>query len=264
MTMPPRLLALLCIPWFSVASAQQAPLAQRMHDAGTRTVAFSARSRPEVCGDGSTSMSDGLGSGRTIMYFEYSGTREWTPPPCLRGPVRITVRMVEGQPSTLRVMAGPLPILGDSVLDLGMVGTADAGAYLRSLARVGDGRVAQQALLPLMLVDSLPRWDLLAEAARDSTRPQSYRRRASDLLARGAVSTLGPQAFVDDQPASERRTAVRALAQRRTRDEDPVPPLLEIAQTNKHADARAAAILQLAQYADPRAITLMATMLGVR
>jgi hypothetical protein len=209
-------------------------------------------------------MSDGLGSGRSFMYIEYSGTREWTPPPCVHGPMRVTVRVVEGRPSTLRVMAGPLPTLGDSVLDLGMVSTAEAGAYLRSLARSGDGRAAQQALLPLILVDSQPRWDVLAEAARDSTKPQSYRRRASDLLARGAVSTLGLQAFVDDEPASERRTVVRALAQRRTRDEDPVPQLLEIAQTNKHADARAAAIQQLAQYADPRAITMMAMMLGVK
>jgi hypothetical protein len=245
-------------------AAAQTPLAARLHDAGTRTVAFSTRARPEVCGDGSTSMSDGLGSGRSFMYIEYSGTREWTPPPCVNGPMRVTVRVVEGRPSTLRVMAGPLPTLGDSVLDLGMVSTAEAGAYLRSLARTGDGRAAQQALLPLILVDSQPRWDVLAEAARDSTKAQSYRRRASDLLARGAVSTLGVQAFVDDEPASERRTAVRALAQRRTRDEDPVPQLLEIAQSNKHADARAAAIQQLAQYADPRAITMMAMMLGVK
>jgi hypothetical protein len=256
-------MALLFISWQSVAAAQT-PLAERLHDAGTRTVAFSTRARPEVCGDGSTSMSDGLGSGRSFMYIEYSGTREWTPPPCVHGPMRVTVRVVEGRPSTLRVMAGPLPVLGDSVLDLGMVSTAEAGAYLRSLARTGDGRAAQQALLPLILVDSQPRWDVLAEAARDSTKAQSYRRRASDLLARGAVSTLGVQAFVDDEPASERRTAVRALAQRRTRDEDPVPQLLEIAQTNRHADARAAAIQQLAQYADPRAITMMAMMLGVK
>src|SRR5712675_859539 len=130
MTMPLRLLALLCLPWLSAAA--QAPLVERLHDAGTRTVAFSTSSRPEVCGDGATSMSDGLGSGRSFMFIEYSGIREWTPPPCLRGPLRVTVRMVEGQPSTLRVMAGPLPVLGDSVLDLGMVSTSDAGAYLRS------------------------------------------------------------------------------------------------------------------------------------
>ena len=260
--MQPRLIALLGIPWVAVGA--QAPLAARMRDAGTRTVAFSTRSRPEVCGDGSTSMSDGLGSGRSFMYIEYSGAHEWTPPPCVHGPMRVTVRMVEGQPSTLRVIAGPLPVLGDTVLDLGMVSTSDAGAYLRSLARGGDGRAAQQALLPMILVDSQPRWEVLAEAARDSTKAQSYRRRASDLLARGAVSTLGAQAFVDDEPATDRRTAVRALAQRQNRDDDPVPQLLEIARTNKHADARAAAIQQLGQYADPRAITLMATMLGIR
>ncbi|MFL5605582.1 MAG: hypothetical protein ACJ8AD_03980, partial [Gemmatimonadaceae bacterium] len=170
-----RLSTLLCIPWLSVAA--QSPLAQRIQGVGTRTVAFSTRARPEVCGDGATSMSDGLGSGRSFMYVEYSGGREWTPPPCVHGPMRVTVRVVEGQPSTLRVMAGPLPVLGDSVLDLGMVSTTEAGTYLRTLARRGDGRAAQQALLPMILVDSQSRWDVLADAARDSTKPQSYRRR---------------------------------------------------------------------------------------
>jgi hypothetical protein len=261
--MPLRLIALLCISWQSVAAAQT-PLAARLHDAGTRTVAFSTSSRPEVCGDGSTSMSDGLGSGRCFMYIEYSGSGEWTPPPCVHGPMRVTVRMVEGQPSTLRVTAGPLPVLGDTVLDLGMVSTSEAGAYLRALARGGDGRAAQRALLAMILVDSQPRWEILVAAAGDSTKPQSYRRQASQLLARGAVSTLGAPAFADDELANDRRTAVRALAQRQKRDDDPVPQLLEIAQTNRHPDARAAAIQQLAQYADPRAITLMAVMLGVK
>src|SRR5258705_9400350 len=113
-----RLIALLGVLWISVAGAQ-GPLAQRLHDAGTRTVAFSTRSRPEVCGDGSTSMSDGLGSGRSYTYIEYSGTRDWNPPPCLPGPMRVTVRMVEGQPSTVRVTAGAPPAPGGSVLDLG-------------------------------------------------------------------------------------------------------------------------------------------------
>jgi hypothetical protein len=161
-------------------------------------------------------------------------------------------------------MAGPLSVLGDTVLDLGMVSTADAGAYLRELARSGEGRVAQQALLPLVLVDSTPRWDILVQAARDSTRLLAYRRRASDLLARGAVSALGAAAYDDDPRSSERRAAVSALAHRRPRDDDPVPELLEIARGNKPADARAAALRELGQTGDSRAVELFATMLGVR
>ena len=241
----------------------QSTLAARMHAAGTRTVAFSARARAEVCGDGVTYLSDGLGGGRSGMWMDYFDGR-WQPAPCVHGPLRVTVRVVDGLPSRLRTSAGPLPTLGDTVVDLGDVGTAQAGAYLRELSRTGDGRVAEQALLPLMLVDSQPRWEILADAARDSTRLLRYRRRASDLLARGAMSTLGAAAFSDDPVAEERRAVVNALAQRRPRDEDPVPQLLAIARTNPHPDARAEAIRQLGQTADGRAIGLMEELLGIR
>lgn len=238
-------------------------VAQRIRDAGTRTVAFSARARPEVCGDGATYVSDGLG-GRSMMYVDRADGRGWQPAPCTHGAVRVSVRVVDGMPARLRVTAGTLPALGDSVLDLGDVGTARAGEYLRELARSGDGRIAEQTLYPLVLIDSVPRWEILTVAARDSTRLLRYRRRASDLLARGAVSTLGSAAYADDDAAGERRTAVSALANRRDHDDELIPQLLDIARTNRHADARAEAIRRLGQTADPRAVELMAGLLGVR
>src|SRR2546423_7382679 len=244
-------------------AAAQTSIADRMRATGTRTVAFSAPSRPETCGDGSTYLSDGLGSGHAQFFNDYYDVSSWSLKPCERGPLRVTVRMVDGQAYRLRTSIGPLAVLGDTVLDLGAVGTANAAAYLRELARSGEGRIAEQALLPLLLVDSTPRWEILAAAARDSTRLLRYRRRASDLLARGAASTLGAAAFSDDPAASERRTAVDAIAHPRNRYDDPVPDLLEIARANKHPDARAAAIYQLGQRVDDRAVTLFAALLGI-
>jgi hypothetical protein len=241
----------------------QSSLATRVRTAGTRTIVLTTRARPEVCGDGLTYLRDGLTSGSGVeIYGQYMPSEGWTPPPCVHGPLRVTLRAVDGVPSRLQASAGPPAPLPDTVLDLGSVAPAEASAYLRDLARSGQGRVSEQALFPLLLVDSAPRWDVLVAAARDSTRMQRYRQRASGLLARGAASTLGAAAWADDPAADDRRAAVRALATRRARDTDPVPDLIEIARTNPHADARAAAIRQLGQTADPRAIDLFAIMLG--
>ena len=256
-------LPLLATAW-SAATAQSS-LATRLRGAGTRTVMLTTSARAEVCGDGRTYLRDGLSAGSsTEAYGQYMQTEGWTPPPCVHGPLRVTLRMVDGIPSRLQTSAGPPAPVPDTVLDLGSVAAVEAAAYLRDLARSGEGRVSEQALFPLLLVDSAPRWEVLAAAARDSTRMSGYRRRASGLLARGAASTLGAAAWTDDAAADERRTAVRALATRRSRDPDPIPDLLAIARANPHADARAAAIRQLGQTADPRAIDLFATMLGIR
>jgi len=256
-------LALVVMP--SVLSAQK-PLAERLRATGTRTVAFSARARPNACGDGSKSYSDGLSGPRTRYYDGMLLTHEpWDTriSPCEPGPMRVSVRMVEGAPSWLRIAVGPLPVLGDTVLDLGIVSTREAGEFLESLVRSGEGRVAVDAMLPLVVLDSFPRWDLLAAAARDSTRVQRYRRRAADLLARAASATL-PGESVDDEAAAVRREAVYALARTREKREDPVPELLTIARTNAHRDARVAALYPLGQTGDARAIELFASMLRGR
>lgn len=256
-------LPLLATVW-SGAGAQSS-LATRMRAAGTRTVAISTRARPEACGDGLTYLRDGLSLGATLeSYGQYMQGEGWTPPPCLHGPLRVTLRVVDGAPSRLQASVGPLAPLPDTVLDLGNIAATEAGAYLGDLARAGEGHLSEQALLPLLLVDSTPRWEMLAAAARDSTRFQRYRQRASSLLARGAINTLGAAAWADDPAAEQRRAAVSALATRRARDPDPVPDLLAIARVNPHPDARAAALRQLGHTADPRAIDLFASMLGVR
>ncbi|MDB4888238.1 MAG: hypothetical protein JWL61_93 [Gemmatimonadetes bacterium] len=256
-------LALIVFP--SLLTAQK-PLAERLRGAGTRTIAFSAKARPDACGDGSTSYSDGLSGPRTRYYDGLLLTHApWDThlAPCEPGLMRVSVRMVEGSPSWLRLAVGPLPVLGDTVLDLGLVSTREAGEFLQSVARGGEGRAAVDALMPLVVLDSFPRWDLLAVAARDSTRMQRYRRRASDLMARAASGTL-PGESVDDDAAGLRREAVYALARKQERNEDPVPQLLDIAKTNPHRDVRVAALYSLGQTGDARAIDLFASMLRGR
>lgn len=243
-------------------------LAERLRASGTRTVAFSAPSRTETCGDGTQSFSDGLGGARS-RFFE--GAVYSHPPwdtrlaPCDKGPVRVTVRVVAGRPSWMRVAVGPLATLGDSVLDLGPVSARDAGDFLVTLARAGDGRASVEALLPIVVVDGLPRWETLASVARDTTMPMRFRRRAGDLLARAAASSLPAEPNGDDDIAAAlRREAVYALARKREKSEDPVPQLLEIARGNRFRDARVAALYSLGQLGDPRAVDLFRSMLSGR
>lgn len=245
----------------------QRTLTERLRAAGTRTVAFSSRARAGVCGDGVNTYSDGLGNPGT-RYYEGSvylhGPWENTLGACDPGPVRVTVRLVEGVPSWLRVAAGPLPALGDTVQDLGLVATADAGEFLSALARTGEGRASTSALLPLVIIDSLPRWELLATAARDTTRLLAYRRRAADLMARAAAGTLSLDPTADDVAVSLRREAVYALARKREKSDDPIPTLLDIARGGRYRDARVAAMYSLGQTADVRAIALFTSMLRNR
>ncbi len=245
----------------------QSPLAERLRAAGTRTVAFATRARAGTCGDGIHMYSDGLGDPRSRFYegnVYVHGPWERTMTSCDAGPVRVTVRMVEGVPSWLRVAIGPLPVLGDTVLDLGAVAASDAGAFLRALARTGQGRASSSALFPLVVIDSQPRWEILAEAARDTSRLMSHRRRAADLMARAAAGTLPADPNADDDVVSHRREAVYALARKHEKSHDPVPQLLDIARENRYRDARAAAMYSLGQLADTRAIELFASMLRGR
>src|SRR3954463_10886306 len=85
----------------SLAEAQT-NIADRVRGAGTRTVALTTRARPEVCGDGIDVVSDGLG-GEVSYYSEYYESGTWVRRPCAHGPVRLTLRVVEGVPSRIRV-----------------------------------------------------------------------------------------------------------------------------------------------------------------
>lgn len=259
-----RCLAVALIP---VALGAQAPLADRVASTRNGTVAFSANTRADVCGDGKSSFSDGLSGPRTRFYdgmLLTHGPWDSRVPPCDHGPMRITIRMVDGIPSTVRAVVAPSAPPPDSVRDLGFVSTAEAGRYLTVVARQGDGRVSESAMLPLVMLDSTARWSILADAALDTTRRLRYRRRASDILARAAAGTLGLGDLDEDDESIQRREAVNALARRDTKEDDPVPRLLEIARTNSHRDVRRAALYQLGQLTDARAVAYFVELLRSR
>jgi hypothetical protein len=264
------------------SSAHGQSIAERMKNVGTKTVAFSARARSGVCGDGKGSYNDGLTNTNTRFfesgtYISYDGAfysegvslmtyEPWDTriTPCEPGPVRVIIRVVDNQPSTLHVAVGPLPALADTILDLGTISAASAGTYLQGLVRGTDGRVSTSAIMPIVLIDSSPRWDVLAAAARDSMRLLRYRRRASDLLARASALSIPLEPNVDEGTRGIRREAVNAFVRQRQKPDDCIPELLDIARRNPHRDSRVAALYQLGQTADPRAIDLFLELLRGR
>src|SRR5258707_10395174 len=149
MRAPAGLFAFLSL--YPLALQSQRTLTDRIRLAGTRTVAFSARSRPEVCGDGVRSYNDGISGNRTRYFNGMLVTHEpWDTriAPCEPGAVRVSVRVVDGTPSWLRVAAGPLPTLGDTVQDLGVVSDVQAGTFPEAPVPPGGGREGVRADQP--------------------------------------------------------------------------------------------------------------------
>ena len=243
------------------ASAQ--PLARRVAQVRDGVVSFTFASRAGVCGNGRNFLRDGFdsGDGGYVISENFQGyTRggRWEDE-CERGPVRVVASVVDGEVVHLRTYAGPVPRESDQVRALGDVEVRDATTFLKDLAENGSGRVADGALLPLVLADDTPPWPLFIRLARSDARPRTLRRNAGMWLGRAAAMKLGlsDRAVNDDDEVRE--SAVFALSQQH---ENAVPKLLSVARTSPYPAARAQAMFWLGQTADPRAIDFFAEILA--
>lgn len=231
-------------------------LAQSLSDriAGVRDghVRFSFDARPGVCGNG-----------RNIST--HRSTADWEPW-CEPGPVRVVVQLRGGRPVDLRTYVGGRWRAGrDSVTDLGDVEPADAVAYLVSVARGGEGRVAERAILPIALAD-LETWPQLLSLAKDAPRPRAVRRSAVFWLgqAAGEAAVEGLTGLISepDEDVEVKKSAIFALFQ--LRHGGGVEPLIQIARSNPDPRLRKQAIFWLGQSDDPRAIALFEELLTKR
>jgi len=144
-----------------------------------------------------------------------------------------------------------------------MVGTKDATIYLLSVAARDDSRIAENAIFPAVLADSVTIWPDLLKIAKDEKVSRKVRRSAVFWLgqAAGDAATRGLTDLVadGDQDHEVRESAVFALSQR-PHDEG-VPALIRIAKDNKDPDLRRKAIFWLGQSDDPRALSLFEELL---
>ena len=246
--------------------ARAQSLARRIADVGDGIVIFSFASRPGVCGDGATYVRDGFGEGMRISeQGNFSGRShggdDW--PPCIPGPVHVRATVSHGEMLRVRTFAGPLRDRdAGERRDLGTVGVGEATSFLIRLVEQANGRSASDAVLPLVLADSIDPWPALLRFARDERLSRSVRSSVDFWLARGASAALGVADHDDDADDDVRSSAVFALSQQPK--EVAIPRLLEVARRNAHPAARAQALFWLGQSGDPRAVDLFEEILRRR
>ena len=217
-------------------------------------------SRPGVCGDGQSTIGNVLA--RSNYYggdVQFNGHGSWSDRPCVHGPARVVATVIGREVTRLRTYVGPVPATSADIRTI-TASADDASAWLGDIATRGTGRVASDAILPLVIADAPQPWPLLLRVARDDSRPREVRRSALTWLANGVNDHLGIADTRDNTEDDEMRTqAVFVLSQRPKAES--VPELIELSRSSKHASVRRSAIFWLGQTGDPRAVDVFAELL---
>lgn len=246
-----------------VAGAQD--LARRVGAIRQGEVELQYAARPGVCGDGGQQMR----IGGSMRMGSFDGDNDTAP--CVFGPVRVRLHVEDGAVTDIRTSVGPSRARAATqpVTDLGVVPAGAAAAYFLQLARAANGRVSDRALMPAVLADSVYPWRALLSIARDqATRGHATRTNAAFWVSRFAAAKLS--GHENDLAAGEeggeerdaRASAVFALSQLRNREG--IPPLIEVARTNRDAYLRRQALFWLGQSGDERALDLFEEILAAR
>jgi hypothetical protein len=250
---------------FSQSAGGQS-LQQRVLASPNATVEFSFASRAGVCGDGATFIRDGFGGENRISENgNFSGGRrgemDW--PPCVEGPVRVVAVVSGGELIRLHTYAGPRrPLREAASRDLGVVPVADAADFLARTISEARGRPATEAIVPLILADSLDLWPRLFRFARDEQLSHTVRSSVDFWLARAATGKLGLADRDESDDDDVRASAVFALSQQPK--DVAVPRLVDLVRTSTHPGVRAQALFWLGQSGDPRAVDLLEEILRTR
>jgi len=250
--------ALLCSTLASFASAQS--LSQRVTSTeGSVQVIYP--SRPSACGDGETFIGNVFG--RSTYYSgnsTFTGRGSWSARPCIHGPARVVATVMSGEVTRLRPYVGPPPASSMRTLN---ATAAEAATWLNEIIDRGSGKVASEAMLPLVLADGVDPWPFLLRIARSDTRSIAIRRSALLWLSNGVTEKLGISDEGDDTDEDEvRKQVVFALSQRPKSES--VPELIDLARTSKYPAARRSAIFWLGQTGDTRAADVYADLLKIR
>jgi HEAT repeat protein len=178
--------------------------------------------------------------------------------------VRIALRVQGGKVTRLRAyVGGDWPPAEAGVTSLGTITPAEATRYLLDLAAASDGHVAEAAIFPTTLADSVTIWPDLIRLARNERVPEPARRSAVFWLgqAAGDAATKGLDSLAADDAVDRevRKSAVFALSQQP--NSIGVPSLIRIARSNRDPEIRRSAIFWLGQSDDPRALALFEEIL---
>jgi len=246
----------------AVPAAAQS-LASRVARARDGEIRIAFAAREGICGDGATYIRDRTREGY-IMSRGWSNDRGWRSRPCEDGPVRVALRVRDGQVRSARVyVGGDWSSRGESEQDLGMLGAAQAARDLIDLARNSETSGGEDLVFPATIADSVTIWPELMSLARDKSAASSSRKQAVFWLSQAAgdkaAEGLASLAEDDKEDRDVRNQAVFALSQL-PKDEG-VPILIRVARTNRDPDVRRKAMFWLGQSDDPRALSLFEEIL---
>ncbi|MFA6165167.1 MAG: hypothetical protein WC700_00990 [Gemmatimonadaceae bacterium] len=238
----------------TASDAHAQNLAARVRQSGDGTVRFSFAARDGVCGNGRNSISTRSDRNQDVESE------------CETGPVMVALTKTGGNVTSLRTYVGARwKVGGADVTQLGTIGARDAVDYLLGVAEGGTAKVAEQAIFPATLADSVTPWPRLLRLARDESRPREVRSRAVFWVGQAASeeATKGLAEVAEDASGDRevRKSAVFALSQQKANG---VESLLRIARENKDKEIRKQAIFWLGQSKDPRALDYFESVLVKR
>ena len=226
-------------------------------------VRMSFESRDGVCGDGHGSISVNRGR-HYYRHHGYSYDDDGWWEDCEEGPVRVALRIRDGEVRRVRTEVGDWWSADDDVLDLGTVDPQEAADYLLSLAVNGRSDVAKQAILAAVLARDVVVWPRLLEIARDDEAGRDARRSSVFWLGQiaGEKATEGLAKLVDDDDVEleVRKAAVFSLSQQHSSQS--IDRLVEVAKNNPHPQLRKSALFWLAQSDDPRVLGVFEDILA--
>lgn len=241
------------------ASAQS--IASRVASVRDGKVRMTFAPRPEICGYGSSisrggndRMTWGSSESSDVVYDQE----------CSHSPVRVVLYIDDARITKLRTYVGGRwrPATSETI-DLGAVSTKAATDYLLSLAANDDGRVGQEAILPITLADSVNVWPPLFRIARNPSVPSSTRKQAVFWLGQAASDAVSPDHYGRSRGSDDeevKKQAIFAISQHHRAES--VPALIQIARNNRDPELRRTALFWLGQSGDPRAISLFEEILN--
>jgi HEAT repeat protein len=248
---PSRLITIALGSAVVATSVSAQSLANKVASASDRSVEFTYKARPGVCGDGRTYISTGPGN----FYGYYSSDRN---DQCQAGPVRVVVDLADRNVIALRTYVGTPGAATDAGTNLGKVSPSDAADFLLGVASRADGRVGRDAIFAALLGDSVDLTSRLLAIGRDANRPLETRRASLAGLSRSdsqqldAIgSTLVQIATNDNDVQGVRSEALHVLS--RLDHGAGIQPLIRLANANNTTWISRESMQVLAGSGDPRA-----------
>src|SRR5690242_1789417 len=246
----------------------QTSLASRISQAPDGVVRLTFASRPGTCGNSR----DMIGYHRALFAENFESIGDWNAPNCVPGPVRVSITESDGRITRVRTSVGnSFPQTSERVTDLGMVSPIEASSYFFGLVpqiETMGGGDKSRILLPAVLADAGDVVPQLTSLARDEARATDTRRHAIHWLGllgdARVIPTLVAFARGNDADQSKRgrkdlgETAMAALG---SMDHDiGVPALIDLAR-ERSVGTRRSAVFWLGQTGDPRALSMLHTVI---